>query len=186
MRTTKILWTSLPGEIDRLIHSLKPDRKPSRKTRRLEVDAVIHTGLIHDFSTFAENCEIDRSACRSKTSLTNCDGTILGLDKRGLCIRVDLQLLITGETGTEKGGLQMALAALITGVSAGLWQISSPGLAFMFWSLAAMRNAARERLKKSAPREAKWISFRPTFETPRVLAPWRRKRSNSETTMSIF
>ena len=71
-------------------------------------------------------------------------------------------------------------------VLVGRQPINWPSLAFMFWSSAAMRNAAIRQLPKYAGQDLKRILSLPIFEMPRVRVKWRGERSNWETATSIF
>ena len=59
-----------------------------------ESDGVIHTAFIHDFSKFAENCEIDRRAIEAL-------GSAFAGSDRPLVITSGTALLMPGRLGTE-------------------------------------------------------------------------------------
>jgi nucleoside-diphosphate-sugar epimerase len=59
-----------------------------------ESDGVIHTGFIHDFSRFKENCEIDRKAIQSI-------GSVLAGSKRPFVITSAIGILPPDEIATE-------------------------------------------------------------------------------------
>jgi nucleoside-diphosphate-sugar epimerase len=58
-------------------------------------DAVIHTGFIHDFSKFAENCEIDKRAIEAL-------GSVLQGSDRPLLVTSGLTTVAEGRTPTEE------------------------------------------------------------------------------------
>jgi nucleoside-diphosphate-sugar epimerase len=57
-------------------------------------DGVIHTAFIHDFTKFAENCEIDRHAIEAL-------GSALEGSERALLVTSGVALLMPGRLGTE-------------------------------------------------------------------------------------
>src|SRR5260370_11581762 len=58
-------------------------------------DGVIHTGFIHDFSKFAENCEIDKRAIETLGSTLDCS-------ERALLVRCGLMTVAAGHIATEQ------------------------------------------------------------------------------------
>jgi nucleoside-diphosphate-sugar epimerase len=60
-------------------------------------DGVIHTAFIHDFSKFAQNCEIDRQAIEAI-------GSVLEGSQRPLLVTSGVALLAQGRVATEDDG----------------------------------------------------------------------------------
>jgi nucleoside-diphosphate-sugar epimerase len=58
-------------------------------------DAVIHTAFVHDFSKFAENCEIDRRAIETL-------GSVLGGSQRSMLVTSGMATTAEGRLATEK------------------------------------------------------------------------------------
>jgi nucleoside-diphosphate-sugar epimerase len=58
-------------------------------------DGVIHTGFIHDFSNFAENCEVDKRAIQAL-------GSVLEGSGRPLLVTSGLATVVEGRTPTEE------------------------------------------------------------------------------------
>ena len=67
---------------------------PSLRRGAETTDAVIHCGFVHDFSRFAENCEIDRAAILTM-------GEVLKGSTRPLHVTSGMALKVEGRIGTE-------------------------------------------------------------------------------------
>lgn len=77
------------------VHRGSLDDLDSLRSGAAGADGVVHTGFIHDFSRFAENCAIDRRAIEALG-----DGLVDG--RRPLVVTSGIALLPQGRMGTEE------------------------------------------------------------------------------------
>lgn len=73
-------------------------------------DAVIHTAFVHDFSKFAENCEIDRRAIETL-------GSVLEGSQRPLLVTSGMATVAEGRLATEEDGESPSFPRLSEGAA---------------------------------------------------------------------
>ncbi len=86
-----------------------------------DADAVIHTGFIHDFSKFEENCEIDKRAIQAL-------GSVLEGSERPLLVTSGMATVAAGRLATEETAPAPASATYPRASEATAWALLKRGV----------------------------------------------------------